>query len=399
MKKSLVTAAAGATMMAVGTVGAADVGSAGAPGLVVEIPFTVRAQHVTIPIELGGETIRMILDTGMPEGIFVMDPAIGKRAGLEYTMQVQAAGGGGGEPRPASMVMGQSFSVAGIEFADERVIVLDEPEPMLSLADGVIGMSIFERYATQIDYETQMLRLYDPETFDRDASGTAVPLTFTLTKPYATIAVDLGRGPVPVELVVDSGAGGALSLHSWSSEALSVPDGATRTLVGRGVEGDITGHMARIPALEVGGYRLENVVADFPDDESMTGLGAQSRNGTLGAEVLRRFVVTFDYAQKQMLLRPNGLYEETFEYNMAGFEPYRNGDEMLTLGFVLPGSPSDQAGLAVDDVIVAIDGRSASEWTALELRECFRAEGEEVSMTIEREGERFEVRVKLRRLI
>jgi len=387
--------------MAIATMaaGVAGVGSVGAAEPVVEIPFVVRAQHVTIPVEIGGETIRMILDTGMPEGIFIMDPAIGKRAGLEYTMQVQAAGGGGGEPRPASMAMGASYSVAGIAFDDERVISLDEPDPLLALADGVIGLSIFERYATEIDYETQILRLYDPETFDREAAGAAVPLTFTLTKPYATIAIDLGRGPVPVELVVDSGAGHALAVNTWSDEALVVPDGAKRCLLGRGVEGDITGHMARIPALELGGYRLENVVADFPDDQSMTGLGPHSRNGSLGIEVLRRFVVTFDYSREQMLLRPNGLYEETFEYNMAGIEPFRTADELLSIEFVLPGSPSDEAGLKKDDVILAIDGRSTRDWKALELRERFRAEGKEVKLTIDRDGERLDVRVTLRRLI
>ena len=131
----------------------------------------------------------------------------------------------------------------------------------------------------------------------------------------------------------------------------------------------------------------------------MTGLGSHSRNGSLGIEVLRRFVVTFDYTRKQMLLRPNGLYEETFEYNMAGIEPYRIADELLSIEFVLPGSPSEAAGLKSGDVIIAIDGRSAREWTALELRERFLKEGDEVSMTIQRDDERFEVAVRLKRLI
>ena len=144
---------------------------------------------------------------------------------------------------------------------------------------------------------------------------------------------------------------------------------------------------------------MENLVADFPTDVSMTGLGPHSRNGSLGIEVLRRFVVTFDYAREQMILRPNGLFDETFEYNMAGIVPHRTEDELFSIKFILPGSPSDVAGLRVDDIIVAIDGRSTREWSAPDFRECFRKEGDEVAMTIERDGERFDVRLTLRRLI
>ena len=56
---------------------------------------------------------------------------------------------------------------------------------------------------------------------------------------------------------------------------------------------------------------LENVPTIFPDSSSgITGIGG--RQGNLGAGVLRRFKVIYDYSRKQMIIEPNKFFNEPF---------------------------------------------------------------------------------------
>ncbi len=62
------------------------------------------------------------------------------------------------------------------------------------------------------------------------------------------------------------------------------------------------GDIARVSGLRLGDVELAGVVTSFLDaSSSRITVGA---DGTLGTEVLRRFVVTFDYARDRMLLKP-----------------------------------------------------------------------------------------------
>ncbi len=62
-------------------------------------------------------------------------------------------------------------------------------------------------------------------------------------------------------------------------------------------------------------------------------------------------------------------------------------------------SPATEAGLREGDVIVALDGQPAAEFTLEQVREPFRQEGREYRLGIRRGEELLEVRIRLRRLV
>src|SRR6185312_16834184 len=89
------------------------------------------------------------------------------------------------------------------------------------------------------------------------------------------------------------------------------PEGATKTIIGRGASGEITGYVGRTKVLEFGGQKFKDVPTIFPDSSSGTA-GLNGRQGNLGSGILRRCKIIFDYSRKQMIVEPNKFSSEPF---------------------------------------------------------------------------------------
>ena len=78
--------------------------------------------------------------------------------------------------------------------------------------------------------------------------------------------------------------------------------------------------------------------------------------------MLKRFVVTFDYENSTMYLKPfEGLHSDidTFDRSGMWINAVPEGFKVID---ITKGGPAEAAGLAKDDVITAIDGKAATEF-------------------------------------
>jgi len=212
------------------------------------------------------------------------------------------------------------------------------------------------------------------------------------------VTTDEGR-VVPLNVVVDLGASHGISLNIGPGDEFEVPARAVRTLIGRGVSGEVHGQVGRIRGLDLGGVFLADVVATFPDGEHQHPRGIDSRNGNLGDGVLSHFNVTFDYAHKRMLLVPNDRFADPFEWDMSGMRMQPGKDAALRIESILEGSPASKAGLAVDDVVTHVNGRKVTAADLFALREQMKQAGKVLEITATRAGKPIVVRLKLERMV
>jgi hypothetical protein len=362
-----------------------------------EIPFIYEMDKVIVPVSINGtKAIRCILDTGMPEGVFLMNPAAAKGMNLQYGATNVMLRGAGSGSESASMAMGASVTLAKIAFENQRIIVLNNAGPLAALGvDGVIGASIFNRFVVEMDVEKKMLRLFGPDKFDSKDAGDSFDLTVTRTKPYITAPVNIdGKTDLPLTLVVDSGASSALMLVEKPDNGVAAPAKSIDGIAGRGVGGQSMGKIARANRLKLGKHNLERVITRFRTDP-LPG----NADGLIGMKVLERFLVTFDYPGKRMFLKPNRSYSRPFEFSLIGLSvlPIKGG--RLEVDYVYKGSAASEVGIKKGDVIVSVDKKHLSFAEYSDLDESLVAPGRKIEIEIERDGVRQIKSLSLRRIL
>jgi C-terminal processing protease CtpA/Prc len=120
--------------------------------------------------------------------------------------------------------------------------------------------------------------------------------------------------------------------------------------------------------------------------------------GNIGGGILKRFVVTFDYERGTMYLKPiAGRVADLDTFDRSGVWINKDADGFKIVD-VTQGTPAAEAGLAKDDVITAVDGKSAASIALPELRKRLRndAPGTVVTFAVKGKGA---VKLTLRDLV
>jgi predicted aspartyl protease len=372
---------------------------------VVEVPFEVERNWVVIPVSINNSRpLRFVLDTGAA-GAFLNNAALADQLNLTTSGTTEVRGAGGGPNPTFSIAKNVTFNIAGVEFRDGTLLVRKPSSgpSMPSPSDGVIGRPIFAGLVVELDWVKKVLKLY-PANYRHNGKGAVLPLTFDEGgRPYTTANVVIeGDIAIPVKLVVDTGASAsALWLDLGSKPEIKLPKTSISAVLGRGASGEVRGYIGRVKSIKLGDYQLTDVLASFRDASSGT-FGLAGRQGGLGAELLGRFKVIFDYSREQMILEPNTNFNDAFEFTMSGlgFMPMRPGAGGLRVAQVYDNSPAKEAGLMAGDEIVAINGREISEFKPDEVLQIFRMDkGKEITLTVMRGKDQFEKKLKLRRFI
>ncbi len=371
------------------------------PEATPEVPFELVNNHYVIEASVNGsEPLRLVLDTGMPgKGALLYENDATDEVDLEFDPAFQArvgGAGGTGGTMVAQVANDATLDFAGVRFQHSRVMVIPVPAGFPTLDDGIVGYSFFANFAVEIDHQENVLRLHDPATYDPPTGAAVLPLTFRGNLPYTTIGVSTSGGPVvPAEVVVDLGAGHAISLNDERAE-ITVPSESLPTVLGRGISGPIDGVVARIAKMKLGPIELTDVVTSFPVKEHQNPRGIDSLAGNLGSETLRRFDTTFDYAGKRMVLVATQRSSEPFRFDRSGLGFL--WAETTTVASIIGGSPGAQAGIEIGDVLLTVNGKPAASLGVDGVRAVLWQEGE-VTLAFERNGKLFERVLTLRRLI
>jgi hypothetical protein len=156
-------------------------------------------------------------------------------------------------------------------------------------------------------------------------------------------------------------------------------ENVTETLVGR------------LRELEIGGNKFRDLVCPLSPHAGVA--------SGLGLAFLRRHVVTFDFPNGLLYLRPGKRFETVEEHDMSGLHLLRK-DNKTFVHSVDRESPAALSGVEPGDVIRNINGREAESISIHEIRETLRSKpGATVSLTIDRKEKPVAVDFKLKRVI
>jgi len=369
------------------------------------IPIDVAYDnHVFVKVCAGDLPLDFILDTGASMNFFDLHTA--ERLGLKLGNGFTGTGAGPGSIAGAQLE-GASVRFAGSSLTQSVSGALDFSRMSRGSGrrlGGMLGYEFIRRFVVAIDYVKRELRLYDARTFHYEGPGTPIPLIFLDNQPHVMAEVRLADGgTVKGRMVVDVGSGGALLLTKPFADENHLRERIGPTLhrrTGAGVGGPVTSDVGRVETLRVGRVEISRPVTALAGAEAGNFSGNDEWIGNIGGDILRRFTVFLDYANKRMILEPHAGTSEPFEADMSGLA-LRMNDSLTgaSVDYVVPGTPATEAGLAVGDTLVSVDGQPANAKAIRDLRKRFRRAGERIVLTVRRDGKTRTVTLVLRRLV
>ena len=411
-----------------------------------KIKFRLINNLIIIPVEVNGVELSFVLDTGVNKPIlFNLDASDSLK--INNVEEIFLKGLGEGNPIKAYKSRGNRFKIKQDIYNNNQMlyVILDEninfSQRLGFPVHGIIGYDLFKDFIVEINYARKRLWLYNPETYSYKSCRKCevFPLDFALNKPYIDARVGLeDKDSIPVKLLIDSGSSDALWLFEDMKKDIMLPTEYFEDFLGRGLSGSIYGKRSRVAQLQIGSFILEGAKVAFPDSTSVKHIKSiKERNGSLGAEVLKRFNVLFDYGNRTITLKKNKNFRAPFKYNMSGIELQHNGirfvkelesniqglvkddedpnggvkivlDEHYKISLhpafeiaeIREDSPAALAGLQQGDVIISINGKSAHRYSLQEVAEMLNeAEGKKIRLLVDRNSAMLTFFFMLRRVL
>ena len=386
--------------------------SAFAPPKVTVADFSIAggASETTVPIKLinnhiygeakvnGQGPYTFIFDTG---GHNIVTPPLAKTLGLKVEGKLPGTGAGEGVME-GGFVNGVQLEVGGATVKNQLMIVF----PFEKFSDiegipmpGMVGYETFRRFVTRIDYGANTLTLIDPAKFDPKDAGTPVKFVFNEHVPEVMGTFE----GLPAKYDIDTGARSELTLTKPFAEKHNLrathPKGVD-AVDGWGVGGPSTGYVTRGADMTLGDIKVGPVVTSMADQDKGAFAG-NDYSGNVGGGILKRFVVTFDYNNQIMYLKPlPGPVADTGTFDRAGMWINKSGNGFKVVALTA-GAPAIEAGLKENDLILAVNGKAAENIPLYELRQRLRNDpaGTVVTFKVVRDNKTHIIKVKLRDLI
>lgn len=373
------------------------------------IPFKYVHNFIIIEAKIYGLLpVQFIFDTGA-EHVILFKKEYTDLLQIPYDKRIPILGSDLSQEVYALIARNGVIQVNGLPPKPHDLLVLEEDyfdldEMIGTQVAGLIGGGFFRNLVVRIDYRKHQIQLFDPRGFETPDGYTTVPVRIKTNKPYVNAEASLMDGTVvQVDLLVDTGAGVPLLLHTNSHPSLHVPEQFIKGRLGLGLGGYLEGYVGRISQLAVGDFQFPGVLTSFQDvDEAWLSDPEKFRNGILGNELLSRFDVYFDYNHGQMLLRPYRKNQQEFTMDRSGLVLFAFGPDFnrFVVREIIENSPAAEANFQTDDIVLKIRGTSAKYFTLDAINQILQKKpGTRVKVVIQRGSDILHKEITLRDLI
>lgn len=256
--------------------------------------MTLRRNRLFVPARVNGYPVQALLDSAAE--LTLLDRAFARRIGLAGGSDTQAQGSGA-QKIAAQLVDNVSLAAPGMDARAGTVAVVDLADVSRRLngvrIHAILGRDYFDQVRLEIDIAARTLRPLPP---GEQASGRLFPLSTAFgvetmmvvaEGQAASATVDLGNGNDPL---ISSGFARRLG---------ALTDGrAIGQDRGGGIGGEAVRQRLVLKSLTVGDRTFANVAVVVDAGENASDLN-------LGTSIFRHFLLTTDFANHRLWLRPH----------------------------------------------------------------------------------------------
>ncbi len=395
------------------------------------IPFKLINNLIFIPITVNGVELTFLLDTGVAETLLF---SLENKEINFYDVEKMKFSGLGGNLEIEGLKSIKNIVQAGKNLKDYDhaiFIILNEDFNISSHVgipvNGIIGYHFFKNHAIKIDYTNKKITVFAKSQQRETRKYTEIPITVEYKKPYLIAGVQQTNEKKDSKLLIDLGNSDALWLFPSLIPDFKYNRPNIEDFLGRGFNGEVYGKRSRIHKLFIEKYLFEKPLMAMPDEFSIQHIKlAKDRKGSVGADILRRFTIIFNYPENKIFLKKNRNFDDPFHFNMSGLDmkhdgmfwdkdlvtvrtpktPYGDSPELnnsttvsntVQYKFVLKpeysvsgvrlNSPAMLCGLQKGDKILQINGKRTADMTLDYIYNLLKSEeGKHINIAAERNG-------------
>lgn len=267
--------------------------------------------------------------------------------------------------------------------------------------EGTIGNDVFSSVVMELDYGRQSVRMYDPAAYKYSGAAKSLPLTFRDGIPLVRAKINVGgKNSGEALFVLNTSLDASLIVWDKFAQAHHLLRSHLKTIPVAPGELGVGGNavLARLEDIQIGPYKIEGPIAAFAQGQ-LPGDGNAQIAGEIGAGILRRFTVIFDYVHQTVILDPNSEFRSDDREDMSGISVAASGSNWKTFEVtqVRSGTPGSDAGVQKGDIIAGVDEEAAADLSLDAIRAQFRQVGHKYKLLIDRNGKTLTLTVQMRR--
>jgi len=170
--------------------------------------------------------------------------------------------------------------------------------------------------------------------------------------------------------------------------------------IGTGLVGELHGTIVRLEQLRLGAVSVPSPT---------TGLGGEHKgflartdiDGVVGNAVFEGSRLIVDYARRRAIIEPRVAAGSTCDFDMSGLRLIAQGAGLnqILVDYVIPRSAGADAGIAIGDELLVMDGRRVADVDLSDVRKALRTKGAVRQLVLRRDADTIRVALKLRRLL
>jgi hypothetical protein len=411
------------------------------------IPFQLVNNLIIVSVQVNDVPLNFLLDTGVEESIlFSLEDT--EQIVFSDLEKIKIKGFGKKEAFDGFKSTSNIFKISN--FVDKNhliYLILDQDVNISSKVgvpvNGILGYRFFKNHLIKINYDTKKITIFrnkQKQLPKLNKKFTKLLLSISDGKPYlnATVKMAQQEQEFKAKLLIDSGNSDALWFFKNRDSRISTPKNSIKDYLGRGFSGDVYGLRGRIYSLNIENHQINETIIALPDSLDTEYIDASTANrvGSIGGEVLKRFVIYFDYDSSIMYLKKSSFFHEPFDYNMSGIEVQHQGLQWIQESFennpalannvfdgvgnkvvnnlrykfelkpvyiitnVRENSDAEQIGIKKDDILIKINKSLAYNLSLQQINYILQSnEGKSVTITVDRKGRFYSFKIKLKRIL
>ncbi len=361
----------------------------------VTIPFYATNSLIIITVSINGNTpLNFLVDTGVRSNI-LFSKVLGDALGLEYTRRIKLVGADGNDDLMASVSPINHFDLGPVEGIFQSLLVLEdeflELESVIGTPIyGILGYEFFKYNPVKINYDVGEIEFYRTSAMKwKPLFYRKLEMAVEDNKPYINATVKQKDGSIiNPKLLIDTGANHGLLLNRETTEKITMPPLFIASELGQSLGGVLYGYIGRVDYMKIANFKMDEVLTSYPDETPFSYVIQNSgRFGSLGAEVLGRTRLVFDYPRNRLLVRKADNFYTPFQFDMSGMSLKKipNDDNRIYISDIRVGSPAHRAGVMAFDEILTINKIPTFIWELGELNKLLRSDpGKEINLEIRR---------------